>query len=159
MNPVAYSGRNRLVTDSATGVLFMARTLHRRSAARARGQTRERPAGLPAGRRMSVRLGGKTVHGRIQGFHAYPRRLGLGHAEALIDIQRLPEKNPRGIGSPGAERRFRDPFENLALLVGIPDLPGQLQHGMVLVEGLVVAARCAAHVGYPAPGDDLLGLV
>src|SRR5205823_14422301 len=62
----------------------------------------------PLAGEMYPRSGGKAVHGGIHGFHAYPRRLRLGHAEALIDVQRLPEKNPRGIGPPRAERRFRE---------------------------------------------------
>src|SRR5262249_15540872 len=121
--------------------------------------THEADTGFAVGRRKRYgELRGKAAEGGIQGLYAYPRRLRLGHAEALEDVQRLPEKNPRGIGAPGAERRFRDAFEDFGFLVGVTDLPGQPEHGVVLADRLVVAARGAAYVGDPAHGDDLLGV-
>src|SRR4029077_19752668 len=138
--------------------LTLTMTLHRRSGAgkgHQRGGQRDRPL---AGETYPG-SGGKAVHGGIQGFHAHPRRLRLGHAEALEDVQGLPEKNPRGIGPPGAERRLRDPFEDLGLLVGVPDLSGQPEHGVVLVECIAVPAPCTAYVRDPAQGDDLLRLI
>src|SRR5580700_10717515 len=167
MNAVAYSGRSRWPAE-ATDVfltsttakacdgrlaLTLTQTLHRRSGGQERGHTRSSQRGLPAGCAMRMGLAGKASQGGIHGFYAYSRRLRLGHAEALEDVKRLPEKYPRGIGAPGAERRFRDPFEDLGLLVGVANLPGELEDGMVLVERLAVAARGAAHVGDPAERD------
>jgi hypothetical protein len=51
------------------------------------------------------------------------RCLGFGHAEALENIQRLPENNPRRVRAAGARRGFRDSLEDLGLLVRVADLP------------------------------------
>src|SRR5262249_59303304 len=111
------------------------------------------PAGWPPAAGTVRGLRGKPAQRGIQGLYAYPRRLRLGHAEALEDVQRLPEKDPRSIGAPGAEHRFRDPFEGFGFLVRVTDLAGQLEHGVVLVDRLLAAARCAAYVRDPAHRD------
>src|SRR5262249_37140484 len=117
-------------------------------------------SGVAAGcRKRRRKLRGKAAQRGIQGLYADPHPPRLRHGEALEDVQRLPEEDPRGIGAPEADRRFRDPLEDLALLVRVTDLPGQPEHGVVLLNRLVVAARCTVYVGDTAQGDDLLGLV
>ena len=49
-------------------------------------------------------LGSAEAEGPVQGLYAYPGRLGLGHAESLEDVQRLPEHDPRRVGPLRAER-------------------------------------------------------
>ncbi len=94
--------------------------------------------------------------GPAHGLDADPRRLGLRHAEAFEDIQRLPERDPRGVGAPHAERRFRDALEDLGFLVGVTDLPGQPESGLVKLGSLAVPAGSPAYAGYPAQGGGLL---
>src|SRR5580692_9901881 len=102
-------------------------------------------------------LRGTAAEGRVRSLDAYPRGLGLGHAEPLEDVQRLPEDDPRRIVPLRAERRFRDSFEDLGLLVGIADLPRQLQRGAIMIKRLAVPASSAPDVGYPPKRDHLLG--
>ena len=99
---------------------------------------------------------GSAAQGRANGLDADPRRLGLRHAEAFEDIQRLPERDPRGVGAPHAERRFRDALEDLGLLVRVTDLPGQPESGLVKIGSLPVPARSPSYARYPAQGRGLL---
>src|SRR5262245_17221960 len=65
---------------------------------RSSGHTGAQPACSPPAAGNVRGLGGTAAKCGIQGIYAYPRCLRLGHAEALEDVQRLPEQNPRGIG-------------------------------------------------------------
>src|SRR5262249_7981876 len=80
-------------------------------------------------------------------------------AQPFEDVQRLPEHDPRVVGSPGAESGLPDSLEDLGLLVGVADLDGHRQGGVVVIQRLVVPAGFAAHVSYPANRGQLLGLV
>ena len=100
------------------------------------------PGALPCGAivRTWLALRGAAAEGGVHGLDADPRRLGLGHAELLEDVQRLPEEDPRRVGPLCAERRFRQSFEDLGFLVGVTDLPGHPESGAVMIGRLVVPA-------------------
>jgi len=102
---------------------------------------------------------GDAVGDEAHGLYAYPRRLCLWNTEPFEDVQRLPKYDPRCIGALRVERRFCDSLEDLGLLVRVTDLPGQPQSGVVMIKRLVVLARSATHVSYPAKCDHLLGQI
>src|SRR6204780_1066794 len=96
---------------------------------------------------------------RVGGVQAYPGGFGFRHAEPFEDVKCLPENDPGGVRSLRAERRFRYSLEELGLFVWVADLARQPQSGAVMLPRLVVPARPAVHVGYPAQRHHLLGQV
>ena len=54
------------------------------------------------------------------------------------DVHRLPKHDPRRVGPVHAERRLRKSLEDLSVLIGIDNLPGELQGGVVMIKRLVI---------------------
>src|SRR5882757_4935284 len=126
------------------------------------GRASRMHSGRASRRRAMIRTGsgglrGAAAEGGIYGLYAYPGRFRLRHAEPFEDVQRLPEYDARRVRPLCAQRRFRDSFEDFGLLVGVTDLPGQPERGVVMIKCLAVPARSTTHVGYPAQRDYLLG--
>ncbi len=83
--------------------------------------------------------GGAGAERRIHHLDAYSRGLSLRYAKPFKDVERLPEQDPCRVGlPPRGELGFSDPFEDLALLVGVADLPGQFESGLVMIKGVTV---------------------
>src|ERR1700722_135331 len=118
----------------------------------------ERSGGDGRGAEPGVRecRSGSAAQGRPHGLDADPRRLGLRHTEAFEDIQRLPERDPRGVGAPQAKRGLCDALEDLLFLIRVTDLPGQPESGLVEIGSFAVPPGSAAYAGYPAQGGGLL---
>lgn len=79
----------------------------------------------------------------------------LRDAERFQGIERLVEKYTRGFWALSLLHGIGKPFEDLALLVALPDLVGQAESFLIAFNGRIMVTLAPDSVRYPPEGDHL----